>query len=118
MAKQVVMGAKLNCPAGSAPSNLIVLPRSTMCGGKPAANIMDKNPFANILPFGTCQILTSAALGVPTPCVPAIAAPWSPGSSTVKVDGMPALIDSDTCICTIGGSITITDAGQTDVETA
>lgn len=113
MAKLVSLSASMTCTQGSAPSTLMVAP--PLVGGetKPVANIMDYVPITNIPPFGTCTILTSAASGVPTPCVPAIAAPWTPGSSTVTVRGQPALNSTSKCICTIGGSISITNPGTT-----
>ena len=113
MAQLVSMTAQLTCAAGSAPSNLIVVDPTVLAEGNLAANIMDNIPMTNILPFGTCNILTSAAAGVPTPCVPATAAPWSPGSPTVMLRGQPALNSTSMCNCTIGGAITITNPGTT-----
>jgi hypothetical protein len=74
---------------------------------------MDYIPATNIPTFGTCSVLTAAASGVSTPCAPAIVAPWTPGSPTVTVRGQPALNNTSTCACTIGGAITITDPGTT-----
>jgi hypothetical protein len=82
-----------------------------MCESLVAANIMDYVPFVNIPVFGTCKILTAAASGVPTPCVPATVAPWAPGSPTVMVRGMPALNSTSKCVCTIGGMISIVSPG-------
>ncbi|MDH3755958.1 MAG: DUF4280 domain-containing protein, partial [Acidimicrobiia bacterium] len=101
MPNMVNMGAMLMCSFGVAPSSLMVLPTNMVnAGGKPAANIMDNVPMANIMPFGMCSSLsnptvaaaTSAALGVltPMPCIPVIPAPWTPGAATTKVAGMPA----------------------------
>ena len=110
----VCNGAMLTCPMGTAPSTLMVLPKNTVnASNLPAANIMDNIPFVNILPFGTCNILTAAALGVPTPCVPATVAPWTPGASTVMIKNMPALTNASTLICSIGGTIMVSFAGQT-----
>src|SRR4051795_12608250 len=112
MGKLVVMGAMCSCTQGTAPGSLVVLPTNKVPGCKvPAANIMDNVPMTNIMPFGTCNILTSAAAGVPTPCVPATAAPWAPGSPTVMVRGQPALNNSSTCNCSIGGVIAINNPG-------
>ena len=113
MAQLVAMSAQLTCAAGSAPSNLIVVDPRVTAEGKLAANIMDNIPMTNIMPFGTCNILTAAASGVSTPCVPATAAPWAPGSPTVTVRGKPALNNTSTCNCTVGGAITITNPGTT-----
>src|SRR5262245_30427128 len=113
MAQLVTMGAQLVCASGSAPSVLAV-PAAMVTGEvKPTANIMDHIPMSNIMPFGTCSVLTAAAAGTPTPCVPATAAPWAPGSPTVMVRGAPALNNSSMCTCTIGGVISIMNPGTT-----
>lgn len=123
MAQQVVAGAMMMCSFGVAPSTLVVLPTNkTMCGGPPAANIMDSKPFVNIPPFGMCMSIanptvaaaTSAAMGVltPMPCIPSTVAPWSPGSPTVMLGNMPALNSTSMCNCMWGGVISITYAGQ------
>jgi hypothetical protein len=113
MAQLVTMSAQMTCTSGTAPSALIVTVPTVLGENKPVANIMDYIPIANIPPFGTCNVLTAAASGVPTPCVPAIAAPWAPGSPTVMVRNMPALNSTSKCTCTIGGMISITSPGST-----
>lgn len=123
MAQQVVAGAMMMCSFGVAPSTLVVLPTNkTMCGGPPAANIMDSKPIVNIPPFGMCMSIanpmvaaaTTAAMGVltPMPCIPFTVAPWSPGSATVMLGNMPALNNTSMCNCNWGGVITISYAGQ------
>lgn len=113
----------MSCSFGVAPSALVVLPANkTMVGGPPAANIMDHKPMVNIPTFGMCNTpsnpavaaATAAALGVltPMPCVPATAAPWAPGSATVMIGNMPALNNSSKCMCSYGGVISISNAGQ------
>jgi hypothetical protein len=113
MAQLVTMGAQLVCAQGTAPSNLIVVVPTVTGEVKPTANIMDNVPIVNIPPFGTCNVLTAAAAGVPTPCVPAPVAPWAPGSPTVMVRNMPALNNSSTCTCGIGGAISIVNPSAT-----
>jgi len=124
--QQVVSGAMMMCSFGAAPSTLNVLPANrTMAGGVPAANIMDNKPIVNIPPFGVCSSIanptvasaTAAALGVltPMPCVPVIAAPWTPGSPTVLIGNMPALNNTSKCMCNWAGVISITFAGQVTV---
>jgi hypothetical protein len=111
------------CTFGMAPSTLTALPTPMVqCGGMPAATIMDFAPMANIAPFGMCMspanpevaAATAAAMGVltPMPCVPATAAPWTPGAPTVTLGGMPALDSVSMCTCTWGGMISITFPGQ------
>jgi hypothetical protein len=128
MGNLVVMGAMMTCSFGAAPSSLVVLPQGppVMGGGPAAATIMDFKPIANIPPFGMCNTpsnptvaaATAAALGVltPMPCVPVTAAPWAPGCPTVLINNFPALNDSSKCMCSWGGVISITFAGQVTVQ--
>lgn len=120
----VANGAMLICTMGAAPGTLTVLPANrVMAEGVPMANIQDSKPFVNIGTFGVCMSLanpitaaqTTAALGVLTPgmCTPMTSAPWTPGSATVQVGGMPALSNSCTCMCSYGGTISITNPGAT-----
>jgi hypothetical protein len=127
MNKLVVQGAVLKCSMGLAPASLsITRSHSTSANEMNAGNIDDYVPNANIPPFGMCQSMqnpqvqaaTSAALGVltPQPCLPVLAQAWSPGSSSIDVADRPALHDGCTCQCQWGGTISITSAGQEDVE--
>lgn len=127
MAKQVVMGAMMQCSFGTAPATLLVTSQfQTMSGGSLAATIMDHAPVANIPTFGMCSSIanptvasaTSAAMGVltPMPCIPATSAPWTPGSSTHKISNFLALNDSSQCMCNWAGVITIKQPGQQTEE--
>ena len=124
----VVNGATLKCPMAAPPgtTSMIVTPvHRVQAGNQPAANISDFAPMANVPSFGMCMSLknpqvaaaTSAAQGVltPQPCMPAIVAPWSPGSSTVMLDTLPALNDTSTCQCLWGAAIMVAYAGQATV---
>lgn len=127
MALQVVMGAACQCSFGVAPSVVIPLPTTvSLVQGMQAVSVMDNMPIVNIPPFGMCTSLanptvataTSAALGVltPMPCIPATSAPWMPGSPQVMIGGVPALNDSSKLMCNWGGVISITFAGQVQVQ--
>jgi hypothetical protein len=127
MAKLVVSGAQLSCTMGASPGKLTVLPTSQVSGAdNPAATVNDHQPNVNIGPFGMCQspsnpqvaAATAAALGVltPQPCVPMTMAPWTPPSPSVSIASNPALGASCTCMCTWGGTIQITDPGQTVID--
>ena len=129
MPLQVVNTAKTMCTMSPKPSQLIVLPtHRRTAGGQPAANIQDHLPITNIVPFGPCMsptfpataTATAAALGVltPMPCVPNTASPWTPGSTIVTIANQPALRQTDSCQCVWGGTVTITDPGQTIVDDA
>jgi Domain of unknown function (DUF4280) len=110
----VVQGAVLRCTCGDKPSQLhVTSQRDVKIDGKLAATVQDNAPGSNLAPFGTCKILTAAASGVPTPCVPAPAGPWLPGwTSRVNIGKHPALPSSHILNCTVPGVISITDPGQ------
>ncbi len=127
MGQLVVMGATIQCSFGVAPSSLVVLPdKQMLVSNMPVANIMDFKPFVNIPNFGSCTTqsnpavaaATAAKLGVatPGPCVPVTTAPWVPGSPTVLIRNFPALNNSSKCMCTWGGVISITMAGQVQTQ--
>ena len=122
MAKFVTARALLQCSFGMAPSSFMVVdPMRPKVQNKPAGNIMDNKPMANIMPFGMCQSManptvasaTAAAAGVltPMPCIPVIAAPWTPGGKEMLCH-MPALLDNCTCLCNWGGHISVTLPGN------
>jgi uncharacterized Zn-binding protein involved in type VI secretion len=126
MPLQVVNAASTKCSMGTAPSQLVVLPtHQRTAGGQPAANVGDHIPLTNIVPFGRCKsptfpataAATASAGGTltPMPCVPSIPAPWTPGSQIVTMAGQAAVRQTDKCLCIWGGTITITDPGQTIV---
>jgi hypothetical protein len=108
----------LQCTCGDAPAPLTVTSQTAcMVGGKLAATILDIAPTTNIPPFGTCKTLTAAASGTPTPCVPAPAGPWSPGStSIVTVGTIPGLLNTDKLACTVGGMISVVEPGQQETQ--
>ena len=127
MPKLVVNGAMLKCSEGLAPGSLTILPAvGAVADEKPTGTILDNIPMVNIAPFGVCKTqanpqvaaATAAAMGVltPQPCIPVIPAPWSPGSSIVTLNAVPALTDDSKCQCAWTGSIEVTDPG-TGVET-
>ncbi len=127
MPLQVCHGAMMMCSFGLAPSSLVVLPQNrVMTNNVPDANIMDHKPMVNIMPFGMCTTptnpavaaATSAALGVltPMPCVPVTPAPWVAGAPTVLLGNFPALDNISTLMCTWGGVITFTTAGEFTVN--
>ncbi|MCG8635722.1 MAG: DUF4280 domain-containing protein [Desulfobacterales bacterium] len=126
MANLVVTGATLSCSMGTAPTALVVTSNTTVTATTTAATIMDYASITNIPTFAMCAstsnpttiAATAAASGVYTQgaCIPACAAPWSPGASKTTIGGIAALLDSDTCSCSYGGSISITYAGQVTVS--
>ena len=122
MGKFVCAGALLQCSFGMAPSSFMgVDPMRPKVQNKPTGNILDNKPMVNIMPFGMCQSManptvasaTAAAAGVltPMPCIPVIAAPWTPGGKPM-ISNSPALIDNCKCICNWGGQISVSMPGN------
>ena len=129
MPVQVVSLASMSCSFGTAPALLSVLPTAMVnAGGLPAATTMDSAPLVNVITFAMCSSLanptvaaaTAAALGAltPMPCIPATAAPWTPGSATVMICGKPALNYGCKLMCSYGGSISLSSTGQFTVNVA
>jgi hypothetical protein len=126
MAKLVVQGAMLQCSMGAAPCAFSVASPHHVDADEAAAGTVDDYAPANIPGFSMCQspsnpevaAATSAAMGVltPQPCAPMVSAAWSPGASVTTINDRPALTDSCQCVCQWGGAISVTSAGQEDVE--
>ena len=125
MAQLVVMGAKAKCSMASArvTASLVLVPNMVNGTSKTVATIQDFS-ITRSRRSGCARRrrnpAVAAAQGSPgRACIPAIAAPWSPGSSTVTVGGKPALLSDSTPACArYGGmSSSIDDAGQSDITT-
>lgn len=123
---EVTHGALLQCSFGLSPCPLVVLPDKRVTAGMlPVATILDNKPLVNVASFGMCSspsnpevaALTAAALGVltPAPCLPALSAPWEPGTPTVTVGGLPALDTNCKLMCDWGGVIAVEAPAQMTV---
>jgi hypothetical protein len=118
----VCTGATISCSFGTTPASFSA--SSTDVSATAAAGSISDVGAENVPPFGMCTTVsnpevasaTTAAQGVLTPqaCQPVLT-PWSPGSTSVTVDGQPALDDASTCSCSWGGVISVSDAGQVEV---
>jgi hypothetical protein len=117
--------ATLSCSMATPPVQvpLTATPKGTpVSAGTPAASIEDYIPLTNIPSFGMCSApanpavaaATAAKMGAftPAPCTPAVSTPWTPGATKVKVSGQPALHQGCQAMCTWGGLITISTAGN------
>ena len=127
MGNPVISNGMATCTMGTAPCTLSFVPKNMVTiENQPAAKIMDYVPMKNISGFGKCNspsnpqvaAATAAAAGVltPQPCIPAIAAPWTPGSAKVQIGFMPALNNSSKCMCMWGGSVSVTNAGAVKTQ--
>ena len=122
MPNLVCTGATLQCSFGTTPATFTA--SGAQVSATTAAGVVTDVAPANVATFGMCMSpanpqvasATAAAQGVltPQPCQPVLA-PWTPGSSRVTIGGVAALDDSSQCMCSWNGSVTMSDAGQTDV---
>lgn len=110
-------GATLTCTSGTAPSVFNATPQPLVATGLglQAATITQAAPGVNILPFGTCNVLTAAASGVPTPCVPATMV-WAPPAVLTMVAGVPVATVQSKCPCMIGGVVSVAAPGQALID--
>jgi hypothetical protein len=111
----VCTGATLQCSLGAIPATFAASGIQTSTGS-PVGVVTDVTP-ANVPTFGICMSPANpgAASGVPPPCVPVLLAPWSPGSARVTINAISALDDSCQCVCTWGGVVVVSAAGQVEV---
>lgn len=121
MPNLVCTGAALQCSFGTTPATFSA--SSVNVSATDAAGVVSDISPENVPAFAMCTSLSNpqvaaatSASGVltPQPCQPVLS-PWSPGSSSVMVNGAPALDDSSTCSCVWGGVISVGSAGQQDV---
>ena len=109
--KYVVHSAMIKCDGCPAPTSLKVLPRSALIEGKPAATIIDSVPQLNIPNFpGPCSYLPKKP-----PCaVNTSGNLWTNDAPTELITTVkqPALVETATVKCNIGGTISIIQPGQ------
>ena len=106
----VCNGATCECTSGTTPATLIVTSQAiASINAMTVATVMDYVTEMNVPSFGTCSVLTAAASGVSTPCVPVTAAPWTPGSVIRTITDMAILTQESMLTCTVGGVISITE---------
>ena len=127
MPNYVCNGAKMSCTFGSSSCSLNVLPtKQIQLEDNEAANIMDYVPMVNISGFGQCSSLVNPVVAVataknsgvlePQKCIPVIVTPWMPGKPDELMANQPALMDFCINTCVYFGIVTITNAGQTSVN--
>lgn len=127
MPAYVTHGAVLRCTQGLSPGTLAVTQVTPVAvEGVPVATIFDHAPMVNVMPFAMCQspanpqvaAATAAAMGVltPQPCVPVIAAPWTPGAPIATAEHLPILTEDSLCQCAWAGTISVASAGQMVLE--
>lgn len=113
MADKVTDTAQLSCNQGTAPSNLSVSSQGfVLIENKPVATEQDKQPNINIKPFGQCRLKPSS--GGYLPCMPA-PTQWQ-DTSPFEIEGKKELLDSSTCPCSVGGTISVIKSAQNFVK--
>ena len=105
--KVVCNGASLQCSLGSTPSILNVDPKSVQVENTSICTESDAKPYKNIQTFGICSLTG-------LPCTP-ITSSWTNASKIVMAGNESVVLESSTVICSIGGLITVTSAGQESV---
>lgn len=106
--KMVCNGAMLKCTKGGAPSTLKILPTNKIfLNSQPMAFISDTVPMVNIMPFGPCLRQSP-----PPPCIPNISGKWDKEISHF-LSSEAAVSTNSTCKCSMGGTISIVNEGQT-----
>lgn len=116
----VTSGAMLRCSQGTSHSILAVAAsRGVNVGGAKVATVADNQPYANIQPFGLCLSAANPAVaGALTrglsnpPCVPLTAAPWFPGSASVRAANLAVINTTCRCLCNWGGEISVITPAQ------
>lgn len=121
----VVSGASIGCTMGLGSGTLNATSQVKIQFNGATVATKDDVGAQNLGPCGMCTSMgnpavssaTAAALGVltPQPCTPMAGGPWQ-ASGTTKVAGAFPITNESTLICSYGGSIFITNSGQTKVQ--
>ena len=98
----VYNGVLLRCDKGVLPTPFTVLPRPSRIRGQFQAHELDKVPLVNIKPFGVCAVTHA-------PCMPAPLLWTGVHQGALRLGPLHAhpLLESSTCQCSIGGTISI-----------
>uniref|UniRef100_UPI0039A48953 DUF4280 domain-containing protein n=1 Tax=Ornithobacterium rhinotracheale TaxID=28251 RepID=UPI0039A48953 len=113
MPQSLTNGTQLKCNQGTTPSELKVTSQSFMqIEGKAQATEEDKQPNTNIKPFGQCRLKPSS--GGYLPCMPVLTQ-WQ-DTSPFEIEGKKELLDSSTCPCSVGGTISVIKSAQNFVK--
>jgi hypothetical protein len=119
----VCTGATLQCSFGMAPATFTA--SGAHVTATAAGGVVTDTSSQAVPAFGSCMSLSnpqvasaSSAAGTltPQPCQPVVTGPWTPGSESVRIGDVAALDDASTLTCSWGGVITVSAAGQEEVE--
>ncbi|MEO7248279.1 MAG: DUF4280 domain-containing protein [Novosphingobium sp.] len=105
---------KIACTGCPIPNALLVTSQLTVLNeGPQRATIADCIPMVNVMPFGPCAFTPAPPSPSGGPCIPKPVGMWKPGSATTFVAKIPALRQTDTLQCGMGGTIMVLFPGQT-----
>jgi hypothetical protein len=106
----VVEGATLECSLGTSKSKLATRSRKRIyINDHLQANVKDCKANYNVKSFGRCCRRSKKPK-----CTPSFGTRWIGGKDDVIVDGAPALLSTATLKCKYGGTIKISDSGQSE----
>jgi Domain of unknown function (DUF4280) len=112
MPQKLTDTATLQCDQGTTPSKLTVTSQDfCKAEDKLIATEKDKQPNANIKPFGQCKLKPSS--GGYLPCMPAPTL-WQKTAKKDEINGFKILTDDSTCQCSIGGKIAVQNKGHSE----
>lgn len=112
MPQNITDSTQLQCNQGTVPTPIAVTSQTFMSiEGKLQATEEDKQPNVNIKPFGQCKLKPSS--GGFLPCIPA-PIKWQ-DTSVFEIEGKKELLDISTCICSVGGKISVVKSAQSFV---
>ncbi|MDR2122655.1 MAG: DUF4280 domain-containing protein [Flavobacteriaceae bacterium] len=110
MPKIVTQTALLQCDNGTVVTPLMVTSQSfCFLDEKLVATEQDKIPIVNIMPFGQCKLKPCQSGYLP--CVPAPSV-WKDTTKKNTLNQYKILLDSSTCPCSMGGTISVKDKGH------
>lgn len=95
----------VKCVAGTAPGVVNATAQQKLfVDGRLVLTEMD----TTATPMGTCNILTAAAAGVPTPCSPVlIPMTWQATSMPETINGQKIVLKTSMINCAVGGLVTV-----------
>jgi hypothetical protein len=109
MPEKLTEQATLICDKGTAPAQLKVTSQTfSYANDKLVATEQDKATNINIASFGVCAITRST-------CIPAAIA-WQHTTQKDDINGFKILTEDSTCMCSIGGTISVQHKGHSEMH--
>jgi len=103
----LVNNGLLECSCGSTPASILVN-KFVKIDGSPIVSENNCVPFVNIPNFGFCTILNG-------PCSPQTAR-WQNVAKLLEINGSKVVTSQSILPCSVGGNISVIEAGQSRVN--